>query len=44
MIAWALVLVVVIVVAYFLIPWAILQMGRLRDTRDKGPFDGDGST
>jgi len=34
MIGWALVLVVVIVVAYFLIPWAILKMGRLRDPRD----------
>ena len=41
MIAWALVLVIVIVVAYFLIPWAILHMGRLRDPRDKGLFDSD---
>jgi hypothetical protein len=33
MIGWALVLVVVLVVAYWLIPWAILQMNRLRDPR-----------
>ena len=39
MIAWALVLVVVIVVAYFVIPWAILQMGRLRDPRDDKPSE-----
>lgn len=33
MIGWALVLVVVIVAAYYVIPWAILQMSRLRDPR-----------
>ena len=33
MIGWALVLVIVLVVAYFVIPWAILQMGRLLDPR-----------
>jgi hypothetical protein len=37
MIGWALVLVVVIVVAYFVIPWAILKMGRLKDPRKDPP-------
>jgi hypothetical protein len=39
MIAWAVILLLVVVVAYFVIPWAIMMMGRLRDPRDKGPFD-----
>jgi hypothetical protein len=35
MLAWAPVAaVVVIVVAHFVVPWAILKMGRLRDPRD----------
>lgn len=39
MIAWALVLVVVIVAAYFVVPWAIVMIGRFRDPRRKEPWE-----